>query len=126
MEGALESIWRRIIVGEGKGWVVFSNGTCVVFGDAAGNLAESAHSIMRERGPVHVGSSAGDFSVISLDHGPGWVVTCHHPDVLTYVSPQHLGPEPSDLEIGLLGRAKRQADADEFNVIHVEEGRRGS
>ncbi len=124
MQGSLANVWRRIIVGEGKAWVVFSHGTCVIFSDATGNLTEQALRIMREWGPVHVGSSAGDFSVIKLDQEPGWVVTCHHPDVLTYVSQQDPGPEPLDVEIGLCGRAQRQADAEELTVIHVEEGRR--
>lgn len=125
MEASLVSVWRRIIVGEGKAWVLFSHGTCVIFGAAMADPAERALGIMREWGPVRAGASAGDFSVIGLHDDPGWVVTCHHPDVLTYVSPQDMGPEPSELEIGLFGRAQRQADAHELKVVHVEEGRRG-
>lgn len=125
MESSLASIWRGILAHERKTWVLFSHGTCVIFADATGDVSEEALGIMREWGPVHAGSSAGDFSVIGLDDEAGWVVTCHHPDVLTYVSPDEIGPDPSELEIGLFGRAQRQADAEELRIIHVEEGRRG-
>ena len=104
MEDALATIWRRIIVGEGKSWVVFSLGTCVIFSDGAGDLTERALGIMRDSGPVHVGGAASDFSVITLADEPGWVVTCHHPDILTYVSPDDLPSDPADVEIGLFGR----------------------
>jgi hypothetical protein len=125
MEDPLAGTWRRIIVGEDKAWVLFSHGTCVIFtGFTGANLAEEALRIMRAWGPVHAGSSAGDFSVIGLDNDPGWVVTCHHPDVLTYVSPGDLGPDPSELEVGLFGRTQRQADTEELRVIHIEEGQR--
>jgi hypothetical protein len=120
MENALASIWRRIIVGEGKSWVVFSHGTCVVFSDGDGDLTERALGIMRDWGPVHVGGAAGDFSVIALADEPGWVVTCHHPDILTYVSPDDLPPEPPEVQIGLFGRDRRHEDAQQLTIVHVE------
>jgi hypothetical protein len=79
--------------------------------------------ILKEWGPVHAGSPAGDFSVVTLSSHPGWVVTCHHNDVLTYVAPEEVGEAPSDLVVGLLGRAKRNQDAEELHIIHVEDRR---
>jgi hypothetical protein len=76
---------------------------------------------MREWGPVHAGSPAGDFSVIKLEGHPGWVVTCHHPEVLTYVAPDELNADPSEVEVGLFGRGKREADATDLIVVHVEQ-----
>lgn len=43
-------------------------------------------------GPVHAGSSFGDFSTIELPDGKGWVVTCHHNDILTFVGPDEMSP----------------------------------
>ena len=77
----------------------------------------------RRHGPVHAGAPAGDFSVITLDDDPGWVVTSHHPDILTYVSPDEVAEQRNDLVIGLLGRSKRDLDAAELMVIHVEDSR---
>src|SRR5262245_40766579 len=110
MANALASIWRRIIVGEGKSWVVFRHGTCVIVSDGAGDLTARALGIMRDWGPVHVGGAAGDFSVITLADEPGWVVTCHHPDILTYASPDDLPPDPSEVRLAsLAGTAARTA-----------------
>ncbi len=76
--------------------------------------------LMKEWGPVHAGSSAGDFTVIHLDDHPGWVVTSHHNDILTYVDPSEGDFDPDkDLAIGLYGRGKRNVDAEELTIVHV-------
>lgn len=77
---------------------------------------------MKEWGPVHAGSPAGDFSVINLRDASGWVVTCHHNDILTYVSPEEITAESAEsVAIGLLGRSNRNEDARSLEVIHVED-----
>ena len=120
---ALVDIWRRIVVGEGKSWVLFEHGTCVVLkADPSEGLEEQSKALLKEWGPVVVGTPAGDFDVLDLQDDPGWVVTCHHPDILTYVGADEFpeGAEPNDLIIGLLGRSKRAQDAEELEVVHVE------
>lgn len=123
-EHALAGTWRRIIVGDSKSWVVFAHGTCVVLPqpELDVDLAASAVEILREYGPVHVGSPAGDFGTITLDPGPGWVVYGHHNDVLTYVGPGEVADD-SDLAVGLYGRGKRDQDGHELQVVHVEDRR---
>ncbi len=116
----LVEIWRRIIVGQGKAWALFEHGTCVIFAAARQSVNEAAVSLLREWGPVHAGSPAGDFSVITLKDARGWVVTGHHPDVLTYVAPERFESDPSELQVGLLGRLLRDQDAEGSNVIYVE------
>src|SRR5690348_12765819 len=94
--------------------------TCVVLTDPAGDLAAQAVELLREHGPVHPGSSFGDFGTITLGDGRGWVVTCQHDDILTYVATDELGTGPAnDLAVGLLGRSKRGQDAEELRVVHV-------
>lgn len=115
----LVEIWRRI-VGPGKVWGVFEHGTCVVFSDRNVDVLQSAVSVLREWGPVRVGSSAGNFSVVDLEHEPGWVVTSHHPGVLTYVSPAEREQDAAELGVGLVGRALRDRDATELNIVYVE------
>jgi hypothetical protein len=88
------------------------------------DLSAQALSLMKEWGPVHAGCSAGDFGTIDLTNAPGWVVTSHHNDILTYVGPDEVGqPDASDLVVGLLGRGKRDQDARELEIIHVEDRR---
>ena len=89
-----------------------------------GDLSTQATELLREWGPVHAGSSSGDFGTIELPDRKGWVVTCHHDDILTFVAPDEVDPgEADDLTIGLLGRSRRGQDADQLQVIHVEDRR---
>ncbi len=123
MATSTPDLWRRIISGDTKSWVLFANDTCVIVMKPDGDLAAQATAIMAEYGPVHVGTPAGDFGVIHLDEAPGWAVYGHHPDMLTYVSPDETGEDPNDLVIGMLGRGKRDLDGKTPTVIHVEDKR---
>jgi hypothetical protein len=120
---ALVDVWRRIIVGDHKSWVLFAYGTCVILTEPADDLAAQAIDILREYGPVHPGTPAGDFGTVELDRAPGWVVTGHHPDVLTYVAPDDVLAESSELLIGLIGRSRRDDDSRELSIIHIEDRR---
>ncbi len=121
----LVDTWRAIILGKEKSWVLFQHGTCVILMQPEQDLTAQAIELMQQWGPVHVGSPAGDFSSITLADHPGWVVTGHHPDMLTYVSPDEFGDtEPSEVAVGLLGRSKRNQDAEDLQVLHVEDKRR--
>lgn len=119
--------WREIIQGSEKSWVLFRNGTCVIFGGPEGDLVAQATELMKEWGPVYVGTPAADFDVIDLAPVPGWLVTCHHQDILTYVSPgEMMSGEPNDLMVGLLGRSKRDRDAQALEIVHIEDKRAGT
>jgi hypothetical protein len=116
--------WRNIIQDSQKSWVLFGNGTCVIPVPPEADLAAQATELMKEWGQVQVGTPSADFSVIDLAHAPGWVVTCHHRDILTHVSPDEMpSASPSDVVIGLLGRSKRGRDAQELEIIHIEDRR---
>lgn len=124
MERESAQIWRNIIRGSEKSWVLFKHETCVIFPKPIESLENGAIELMKEYGPVHVGSPAGDFTTIKLINDPGWVVAGHQPDILTYVSPAELGTgKASDVAIGLAGRSKRDLDAKELHVVHVEDKR---
>ncbi len=122
----LPEVWSHIIQGDTKAWVLFAHGTCVIFLEPQPDLRAQAVALLRQWGPVQVGTPAGDFNVIHLNAHPGWVVTCHHSDILTYVSPEELsGGGGDDLIVGLYGRGKRNRDACELEVVHVEDRRPG-
>lgn len=121
MTDSLIETWRQLILGDAKSWVLFENGTCVILMQPEGDLRQLATELLKEWGQVQSGTSAGDFSVIDLSPHPGWVVTGHHPDILNYVSPDEVEPDAPDVIIGLLGRSMREQDAEELNIIHVED-----
>ena len=49
-------------------WVLFKNGTYIIFdnADTIPDIESEALKLMKEFGPVNIGSSAGDFSVTTL------------------------------------------------------------
>ncbi|MEV4059003.1 hypothetical protein [Nonomuraea dietziae] len=115
------AIWRQLLH-PGRSWVLFANGTCVILMEPDGDLAGQARDLLREFGPVQAGTPASDFTTIGLDDAPGWAVTCHHPDILTYVADDELEAD-DDLTVGLFGRGKRDQDGHELVVVHVEDKR---
>ncbi|GAA2297027.1 hypothetical protein GCM10010402_64410 [Actinomadura luteofluorescens] len=119
----LVQVWRDVIRGDEKSWVLFENGTCVILMEPEDDLSAQAVELLREYGPVHGGTPAGDFGTIDLDQAPGWAVYGHHNDILTYVAPEEVGDDATDLAVGLLGRGKRGQDGLELTVVHVEDKR---
>lgn len=114
--------WRRLLTDPGTSWVVFEHGTCVVLTAPGEDLAAQATEILAEFGPVHAGGPSGDFRVIEVKDTEGWVVTGHHPDVLTYVAPDEPGGQ-DHLSVGLCGRSRRHQDGTAPHVVHVEDRR---
>lgn len=124
MEGPeLIDAWRATVKDPNKSWVLFERGTCVILMNPESDLAGQATDMLREYGPVHAGSSFGDFGTITLDEGRGWVVSSHHNDILTFVGPDEVDPNSDDLVVGLLGRCKRGQDSEDLRVVHVEDRR---
>jgi len=113
-------LWRSIILGPDKSWVAFSNGTCVILMEPEPDLAAQATRLLAEWGPVHIATPSADFSVVELEDGKGAVVTCHHPDILSYVPPENGG---SEIAVGMLGRQLRDEDAKQLTIAHVEDRR---
>ena len=118
----LVEAWQRILEPSGVSWVLFENGTCVMLKEPDGELAGQAVEILRQYGPVRAGGPAGDFGTHPLKDGTGWLVTGHHPDVVTYVGSGEPA-DPSNLAVGLHGRSKRHRDGTDLQVVHVEDAR---
>ena len=105
-----------------KDWVLFENGTYIVFDDITQieSIENEAIKLMKEFGPVHAVGPAGDFNVISLKKNIGWVVSGHGYGMYTYVHPSELETNsPDDITIGLYGRSKRNDDGENPKIIHV-------
>ena len=104
-------------------WVMFRHGTVV--GPIPAREEPSAHAIelMRKWGPVRPGSPSGDVNVLKSKEGVwgGWLILSHHGGIATLVRFAEMpdGAQP-DFAIGLFGRRKRDLDARELEVVHVE------
>ncbi|MGY5852574.1 MAG: hypothetical protein RTU92_03320 [Candidatus Thorarchaeota archaeon] len=120
----LIDLWR-LILKPGRSWVLFEQGTCVVCTDPEQDPREYAIDLMKNWGPVHPGSSAGDFNPVTYNDPPGVLVGYHHPDILTFVPEDEMEDPDSEfhLGIGLVARHKRDEDARNLRIVHVEEYR---
>jgi hypothetical protein len=116
--------WRATLGGLDKTWVLFENGTCVVFTEPESDLTAQASAILREFGPVEDASPIGDFSAtIPLPDRRGWLVAGHHSDIFTFVDADEVAPDTPDVDIGRLGRSRRKRDVEQLRVLHVEDNR---
>ena len=59
-----------------------------------------------------------------LKDNEGWIVVGHHPDILVYVSPKEIEKSTNDVVVGMYGRSKRDLDAKELQIIHIEDNRK--
>ncbi|MHC0447875.1 hypothetical protein ACWA1F_20885 [Flavobacterium sp. 3-218] len=103
-------------------WVLFENGTYIVFDntDSIKDVRNEAIKIMAEYGPVHIGSPAGDFGVTTLKKSEGWSISGHYYGMYTYVHPSEINSSTfNESEIGLFGRSKRDLDGKNPNIIHI-------
>ena len=122
------AIWTDILEGSEHPWALFQFGTCVILQNPEKDLASQATGLMKQWAMPIAGSPSFKFSVSFLcDQGiPGCLVTCHHPDIMTYVAPAEapiLGLESVGLAIGSFGRKKRQWDCETLKIIHIEDKR---
>lgn len=103
-------------------WVLFKNGTYIIFDnpDTIPDLESEAIKLMASFGPVYIGTPAADFDVTDLNKTEGWIVSGHGYGMYTYVSPNDINSKTPDITtIGLLGRTKRDLDGKNPVVIHI-------
>lgn len=103
-------------------WVLFKNGTYIIFDNADKilDLESEAIRLMAAFGPVYIGTPAADFDVTDLNKTEGWIVSGHGYGMYTYVSPHEIKSNVTDITtIGLLGRAKRDLDGKNPVVLHI-------
>lgn len=118
-------VWRKIIQNtperQGKPWVVFRHGTCVILMEGASSKEDAttkATQIVTQYGPVYPGTPTADFNITENSAVQGIIVTCWHDDVLSFVGKNEGGDNM--LANALLGRSKRDQDGRSPEVLHVE------
>jgi len=106
-----------------KTWVLFSNGTYIIIEDSTiTDKRKFAMDQIKEFGPVFAGSPAGDVTITKLNLVDGWSVGGHGYGMYTYVGFTEMGTQnPSEIDIGLFGRKKRDQDSKDTTIIYVSE-----
>ncbi|MBW1658804.1 hypothetical protein [Flavobacterium quisquiliarum] len=103
-------------------WVLFQNGTYIIFDDAdsIADIESEAIKLIKEFGPVNSGGRSEDFDVTDLNKTKGWIVSGYGYGIYTYVHPSEIKSKiPDIIEIGLYGRTKRDLDGNTLIVIHI-------
>ena len=122
----LVSIFKKIIIDTQVSWVLFKNGTCVMFENPQKDPQTEAINILKKQGRVIPGTPSGDFEVTKIPEINGWVVTGNYPGIMMYVSQEEAGGKNSDFEIGMIGRTKREHDAKTLEVVKVKDKSKNS
>lgn len=112
-------IYKKIVTDKSMSWVLFKHGTCVMLLNHEKDIREGAISILKEHGQVVAGTPSGDFEVTKIPEIKGWVVTGDYPGIMMYVSEVE-GKKKDDVEVGIIGRTKRERDAKELEVLYAE------
>jgi len=117
----VEELAKTCMVGFKSSWVLFHNGTVVIAPGTTNDAdaKEAAIALLKENGPVYVGTPHGDFNVSKCQASPGWVVTSHHDQIITFVKHSQFGDEVNDIMVGFFGRNCRDLDSKELQVTHV-------
>ncbi|WP_149206757.1 hypothetical protein [Flavobacterium johnsoniae] len=107
-------------------WVLFQNGTYIIFDHAETipDIENEAIKLMKGFGPVYVQTPSEDFDVTDLKKTEGWIVSGHCYGMYTYVNPKEINWKTPDMEaIGLHGRNKRELDGRNPVIIYVNRKR---
>jgi len=113
--------WRGMLAGVGGAWVLCENGTCVTLADPGDDPASEATAVLRRHGRAGLLSFAFDFAgTVEVPDSSGWVVASRHPDVNTFVGRSEVAAGIGDVEVGRIGRSKRERDRSHPHVLHIE------
>lgn len=115
-------IAKKTIIGDIK-WVLFSNGTFILVKDKVDNLQEATTNFLTEFGPVVPATPMGDFSILDLKDGEGWLITSWKQPMLTIVLKEEFDNESEidDMSAGTYGRTKRGMDAKHPEILFIME-----
>ena len=132
----LISIWTDILEPAEYSWALFQFGTAVLLHmkDPKQDLEQLAYDMMAMWAIPVPGTPSNQGAMRYLtDHGiPGCIVSCHHPDIMTYVAPAEAPIADFGLYAGIkdqivnFGKKKRQWDCETLQIIYLKDNRQDS
>lgn len=117
------AVFQKVVIDPDVSWVLFKHGTCVMLLTPEDDIRKQAIRILKDHGSVIPGTPSGDFDVTRIPDIQGWIVIGVYPGIMVYVSEDEAGSKHHDIDIGILGRTKRDLDAKFVTVIHTEDHR---
>ncbi len=114
--------WRAALSrmqGPEGAWALFKHGTVVLFEVKPRNAEAEAKTLLKAQIAPRPGL-APEPEVTALPNGGGWLVGGEDPRLFTYVAPEEASAATPPAMIGRLGRAKRDEDARDLEITHIE------
>ncbi|MDD2869131.1 hypothetical protein [Neomegalonema sp.] len=114
--------WRAALSrmqGPDGAWALFKHGTVVLFEVKPRNAEAEARALLKTQIAPRSGV-APEPEVTALPNGGGWLVGGEDPRLFTYVAPEEASSATPSAMIGRLGRAKRDEDARDLEITHIE------
>lgn len=114
-DALLINLWSEVVA-NGNSWVLFQNGTCVIFPQDETAMIKDLRRVAKDR--------LASLEIQSLvvaelrGQGKGWCANCGDDFILTYVP--HANPYESRYEWMMAARLCQQADQQQLKIIHVE------
>lgn len=104
-----------------KDWVIFENGTYVIFDniDTIPDIQKAALEHLASYKPNTVAESNWDFTISDLDQIEGWSVYGNGYGIYTFVHQTELSENASPQQVGAYGKAKRALDEKSPKILFV-------
>ena len=120
----IKEIWRDTLKPDQPTWVLFSHGTCILV-PIAEDAERIAIEILKQYGPLAVGTTLADFRVRKLSASSTYLVGYAHPSIFNIVHGQEAmfceALEKHNIAlIGNIGRSNRVFDAKVLKAVYVE------
>lgn len=104
-----------------KDWVLFENGTYVIFDniDTIPDIQKAALEHLKTYTPKNVLENNWDFTISDLDEADGWSVYGNGYGIYTFVHATELSVGASPLQVGAYAKTKRALDEKNPKVIFI-------
>lgn len=112
---------QQAIIPTYKDWVVFENGTYIIFDniDTIPDVQETALQYLKTYQPKTVAETNWDFTISDLDQIEGWSVYGNGYGIYTFVHPTELSMSASPQQIGAYAKAKRALDEKQQKILFI-------
>ncbi|CAA6825249.1 MAG: Unknown protein [uncultured Aureispira sp.] len=104
-----------------KDWVLFENGTYIIFDniDTIPDVQKAALEQLKAYTPKTVLESNWDFTISDLDDTDGWSVYGNGYGIYTFVHATELSPGVSPLQVGAYAKTKRALDEKSPKILFI-------
>lgn len=104
-----------------KDWVLFENGTYVIFDniDTIPDIQKAALEHLKVYTPKNVLENNWDFTISDLDEADGWSVYGNGYGIYTFVHATELSVGASPLQVGAYAKTKRALDEKNPKIIFI-------